>query len=77
MKTFITFGGDHLPNYNINSMSVMLVIEDRPTLMADEELEIGKAFAFEYPLSHATEMTEKWGMKLYTKEELLEFKHVE
>ena len=76
-KTFITFGGDHLPNYDINSMSVMLLIEDRPTLMADEELEIGRAFAFEYSLSHAKEMTEKWGMKLYTKEELLEFKNVE
>ena len=73
-KTFITFGNNHLENYAIPSMKVMLLITDRPSLMADEDLEIGNKFAFEYPVSDSNRMTERWGMRLYTKEELLKFK---
>ena len=74
--TFITFGSDHLPDYNINPRGVMLLIEDRATLMADEELGIGGRFAFEYfTEADAEKMKAKYGMKLYTREELLELKH--
>ena len=76
MFNFITFGSSHLPDYNVNAMSVMLLIEDRPTLMADEELGIGGRFAFEYfTEAEAEEMKAKYGMKLYTREELLELRH--
>ena len=73
-KTFITFGSNQLENFDVHSMSVMLQIENRETHMKDEELGIKEKFAFEYPMTKAKELAEKYNMKLYTREELLALK---
>lgn len=77
---FVTFGSSHLKDYIVKPMSVMLSIEGkdffdaRNNLMTDNDLEIGNIFAFQYEIKEADAMTEKYGMKLYTKEELLKLK---
>jgi len=73
--TFITFGSNHLENFDVYSMSVMLQIENRNVHMKDEELGIKEKFAFEYPMTKAKELAEKYNMKLYTREELLALKY--
>ena len=72
--TFITFGSNHLENFDVHSMSVMLQIENRNVHMKDEELGIKEKFAFEYPSEDALYMVKKYNMKLYTREELLALK---
>ena len=76
-KYFITFGSNQLPRFIGSPMNVMLIIQGedfwtaRENLMKDEELDIGNRFAFQYELDEADDMTSKFGMRLYTREELL------
>lgn len=76
-RYFITFGSNHLPRFMGNPMDVMLAIEGndfidaRNKLVDDEQLGIGTKFAVQYEMSQADDMIAKFGMKLYTKEELL------
>lgn len=80
-KYFMTFGSSHLKNYKVSPLDVMLVIEGdtfmeaRDNLMQDDDLDIRNIFAFQYDISQAMDMTEKYRMKLYTKEELLKLKN--
>lgn len=74
---FVTFGSSHLPRFKGNPMKVMLIVEGddyldaRKNMVEDVDLAIGSYFAFQYDMDKVKGMEKTWGMKLYTKEEIL------
>ena len=75
MKFIATFGSSQLPTFDVNPMSVMLVLEgendnDARKLLFKEPF--NGRFATSYPYEkYAKEFKEKYNMKEYTLKELL------
>ena len=77
---FVTFGSKHLKGFNVAPMSVMLItngknfVDARNKLVENKDLGISNMFASQYDISNAPKMSERYGMRLYTIEELLKKK---
>lgn len=75
MKTIITFGNNHLIQFNVRPLSVMLVIEaeseNKARTLALNFNGIGEYFCTSYPYTkYEKEFKEKYNMKEYTFDDL-------
>lgn len=72
ITAFATFGSDHLPNFHINSMKVILVAEDESELRQRlQEEPFNNHYCTTYPISQSQDMQDKYGMVEITLDELL------
>lgn len=76
---FATFGSDHLTEFNVNPMKVMLVLGNGNTSCMDlrDTLQLppfNNRYCTTYPIEEAEHMNQFWDMEIYTLEELLSLK---
>lgn len=74
---FATFGSDHLSEFNIRPMSIMVYIPDEPEHVLRQRLNkppFNNQYCTTYPIDHAEQMIKKYEMTLYTMDELLRLK---
>ncbi len=73
-KYIITFGGNHLRDFNVDSLLTMVVIEAKDENLARAEVfnsKIGAKFCTSYPYSKAEYLKEQYGLVEITLKELL------
>lgn len=77
MKYFATFGSSQLDDFDINPMSVMVGIPKAKEMELRTRLQqepFNNRYCTTYPILRAKRMEQEFNMKLYTLDELLEYK---
>ena len=71
---FATFGSDHLSDFNINSMKIMLYIPYATETQLRRQLSrppINSYYCTTYPIDQAASMEKSYNMKLISYDELM------